>query len=134
VRQIRQSLARVRDGDRQVVSGILDAQTDGATMGVGGDSGGDIYLDLLPGYDFDPRLRAARLVSRRDPHGMHGFSPSRPSMQTIMVFNGPGVAPGRKLGGASIVDFAPTLSKLLDIPAPRDATGKILEEVLSNAR
>jgi predicted AlkP superfamily phosphohydrolase/phosphomutase len=134
VRRIRESLAQIRDGDRQVVTGIFDVQTAGATMGVGGDSGGDIYLDLLPGYDFDPRLRLANLISRRDPHGMHGFNPSRPSMHTIMVFNGPGVAPGRKLRDARIIDFAPTLSKLIDIPAPRDATGKILEEALSNAR
>jgi predicted AlkP superfamily phosphohydrolase/phosphomutase len=54
-------------------------------------------------------------------------------MRTIMVFNGPAVAAGRKLRDVRIIDFAPTLSKLLDIPRPKDATGNVLEEALSSS-
>jgi predicted AlkP superfamily phosphohydrolase/phosphomutase len=133
-RRIREAFARIRDGDRQPVSGIFDVEIDGAAMGIGGDSAGDLCLDLLPGYDFDSRLHSADVIMNREPHGMHGFNPQRHSMRTIMVLNGPGVAPGRKLRNVRIIDFAPTLSKLLGIPPPKDATGKVLEEALSDSR
>src|SRR5262245_46250421 len=54
VRQIRELLFEIRDSDRQVVTAVYDAQTDGNAMGIGGESGGDIYIDLLPGYEPDP--------------------------------------------------------------------------------
>jgi predicted AlkP superfamily pyrophosphatase or phosphodiesterase len=100
-------------------------------MGIGGETGGDIYLDLLPGYDFDARLNSKDLIVRREPYGTHGFNPTRMSMRTIMVLNGPGVAVGRRLTEARTIDFAPTLAKLLGIEAPRDATGGVLIEALS---
>ena len=56
VGRIRDLLFEIRDGDRQVVTSVYDAQIDGKTMGIGGESGGDIYIDLLPGYEPDPKL------------------------------------------------------------------------------
>ena len=116
VRRIRELLFEIRDGDRQVVTGVYDAQIDGDAMGIGGESGGDIYIDLSPGYELDPKLAATELVAKREPHGMHGFNPLRPSMRTLMVLNGPGVRPGHRLRGARIIDFAPTLAELLKSP------------------
>jgi predicted AlkP superfamily phosphohydrolase/phosphomutase len=134
VQLIRTLLFEIRDGDRQVVTGIYDAQADGNAMGIGGESGGDIYIDLLPGYEFDPRLAAPELIARREPRGMHGFNPLRGSMRTLMVLNGPGVQPGRRLSGVQIVDFAPTLAWLLGVPIPKDATGRVLYETFSDPR
>ena len=132
VRRIRELLFQIRDGDRQVVTGVYDAQVDGNAMGIGGESGGDIYIDLLPGYEVDPKLGAAELIAKREPHGMHGFNPLRPSMRTLMVLNGPGVKAGQRLSGVEIVDFAPTLAELLRVPIPKDATGKVLHEAFSD--
>src|SRR6266496_3381277 len=70
-------------------------------MGIGGESGGDIYVDLLPGYDFDAKLSAGDLITKREPHGMHGFNPRRASMRTLMVLNGPGIQAGQRLSGES---------------------------------
>jgi predicted AlkP superfamily phosphohydrolase/phosphomutase len=131
VGRIRQALSQIRDGGRQVVTGIFDAETEGSAMGIGGQAGGDIYLDLLPGYDFDARIHSVDLVTERKPYGMHGFHPARLSMRTIMVLNGPGVAAGKRLEEARAIDFAPTLAKLLGIPAPRHASGQILWQALS---
>jgi predicted AlkP superfamily phosphohydrolase/phosphomutase len=131
ISRVREVLLKVRDGDRQVVTDVFDAQTEGAAMGIGGESGGDIYLDLTPGYQFDAKLGSTESITLREPHGTHGFNPSRRSMRTIMVLNGPGVAAGRKLRDVRIIDFAPTLSKLLNIPPPKEATGKVLAEALS---
>ncbi len=134
VRRIHDLLFEIKDGDRQLVTGIYDAETDGEAMGIGGESGGDIYVDLLPGYDFDAKLSAGDLITKREPHGMHGFNPRRASMRTLMVLNGPGIQAGQRLSDVRIIDFAPTLAKLLGIPQPRDATGRILKEALVGSR
>ncbi len=131
IERIRELLFEIRDGERQVVTGVYNAQTDGDAMGIGGESGGDIYIDLLPGYEPDPKLGAPELVAKREPHGMHGFNPLRPSMRTLMVLNGPGVQAGLLLRGVRIVDFAPTLAELLRVPIPKDATGRVLYEAFS---
>jgi predicted AlkP superfamily phosphohydrolase/phosphomutase len=131
VRRIRDILSEVRDGDRQVITSVYDATTDGNAMGIGGESGGDIYIDLAPGYEPDARIGATELVTKREPHGMHGFNPLRPSMRTLMVLAGPGIRAGSYLQGVRIIDFAPTLAELLRIPIPKEATGKVLREALS---
>ena len=132
VQRIRGLLLEIRDGERQVVTGVYDARVDGDTMGIGGESGGDIYIDLLPSYEVDPKFSAAELIAKRDPHGTHGFNPLRPSMRTLMVLNGPGIRPGQRLSGVRIIDFAPTLAELLRVPVPKDATGKVLHEAFSD--
>ncbi|HXV80662.1 MAG TPA: alkaline phosphatase family protein [Candidatus Binatia bacterium] len=134
IQRIRELLFEIRDGERQIVTAVYDAQADGNAMGIGGESGGDIYIDLLPGYEPDPRLGVPELVGRREPRGMHGFNPLRPSMRTLMVLNGPGVGVGRRLQNVRIIDFAPTLAKLLRVPIPKDATGRVLYEAFSDPR
>ena len=133
IQRIRELLFEIRDGERQVVTGVYNAQTDDDAKGIGGESGGDIYIDLLPGYEPDPKLGATELVAKREPHGMHGFNPLRPSMRTLMVLNGPGVQVGHQLRDVRILDFAPTLAELLGVPIPKDATGRVLYEAFSEA-
>jgi predicted AlkP superfamily phosphohydrolase/phosphomutase len=128
VRRTREALLAIRDGDRQVITDVYDAATDGATLGIGGDSGGDLYIDLLPGYELDPKINSRDLITTREPHGTHGFNPARQSMHTLMVFNGPGIKTGAELKDVRIIDFAPTLSRALQLPAPRDAWGRVIEE------
>ena len=131
VRRIRELLLAVRDDGRQVVTGVDDPQSDDAAPGIGGESGGDLYLDLLPGYRLDGKLNATEVIASQEPHGVHGFNPMRASMRTIMVFNGPGIKTGERLRDARLVDFAPTLAKLLNIPAPIDAIGSVLQDAFA---
>jgi predicted AlkP superfamily phosphohydrolase/phosphomutase len=132
VRRVRELLLAIRDDGRQVVIGVDDAQSDEAPPGIGGESGGDLYLDLLPGYRLDAKLNASEIIGRQKPHGVHGFKPIRVYMRTIMVFNGPGIKAGLRLRDARLVDFAPTLAKLLSIPAPIDAIGSVLHDGLAD--
>ncbi len=134
VRRLRELLLEFHDGDRQVVTAVYDAQTEGDSKGIGGESGGDLYLDLLPGYEADSRLGAVELIAKREPHGMHGFNPHKPSMRTLMVLNGPGVRSGERLRDVRLIDFAPTLAELLGIPIPKNATGRVLHEVFADPR
>jgi arylsulfatase A-like enzyme len=52
-------------------------------------------------------------------------------MRTVMVLNGPGIRPGTKLSGVRVIDFAPTVARLLNIPTPKDATGRVLSEAFT---
>jgi len=134
IRKVRAILLALRDGEQQIVKAVYDTETDGATMGLGGEVGGDIHIELAPGYDFDPRITAVSLVSETPPYGSHGASPAQTAMRTLMVFNGPGIRPGQKLKNVRIIDFAPTLAWLLDLPKPKDATGRVLFEMLAEPR
>jgi predicted AlkP superfamily phosphohydrolase/phosphomutase len=134
IRKVRAILLALRDGEQQIVKAVYDTETDGAAMGLGGEVGGDIDIELAPGYDFDPRITAGGLVSETPPYGNHGASPARTAMRTLMVFNGPGIRPGQKLKNVRIIDFAPTLAWLLDLPKPKDATGRVLFEMLAEPR
>jgi len=129
--KIRALLLALRDGERPIVKSVYDAKTDGPDMGIGGEVGGDIYVELAPGYDFDPRIAAGILVSETQPYGSHGANPAQPAMHTLMVFNGPGVQAGQKLKNVRIIDFAPTLAWLVNFPKPKDATGRVLFEAMA---
>jgi predicted AlkP superfamily phosphohydrolase/phosphomutase len=131
VGRVRELLLAIRDEGRQVVTGVDDAQSDGAAPGIGGGSGGDLYLDLLPGYRLDAKLNASEVIGSQEPHGVHGFNPIRASMRTIMVLNGPGIKAGQRLRDARLIDFAPTLAKLLSVPTPIDAIGSVLQDALA---
>ncbi|MBM2802215.1 MAG: hypothetical protein HW419_108 [Deltaproteobacteria bacterium] len=131
VRKVSEALLALRDGDRPVVTAIVDADLDGEVKGIGGEVGGDIYVDLATGYDFDPRLTSTALISDAEPYGTHGANPAQPSMRTLIVLNGPGIRTGTKLENVQIIDFAPTLAWILNLPKPRDATGRVLYEAFT---
>ena len=131
VRQIRELLLGLQDDDTRVVKAIYDATIDGPRMGIGGPSGGDIYMELAAGYDFDPRIAPGALITEIQPLGSHGGNPQETALRTLMVFHGPGVRSGARLNGVQIIDFAPTLARLLGIPPPKDATGRALLEVFT---
>jgi predicted AlkP superfamily phosphohydrolase/phosphomutase len=128
------ALMSIRDGERTVVKAIYDAETEGVRMGIGGETGGDLYVDLAPGYDFDPRVGPGALVSDAEPYGNHGTNPEDPTMRTLMVFNGPSIRVGQKLSDVRAIDFAPTLAWLLNLPEPKNAAGRVLFEALDEAR
>ena len=123
-------LMNLRDGDRKIVTAVFDARRDGEAMGIGGDAGGDLYIELAYGYEFDPRINPSSLISEIEPHGTHGANPAQPSVRTLMVWHGPGIRAGAKLKNSRIVDFAPTLADWLGIDRPKDATGRVLSEAL----
>ncbi|MGH7797889.1 MAG: alkaline phosphatase family protein [Candidatus Binatia bacterium] len=134
IRKTRAILLALRDGEQQIVKAVYDSETDGAAMGIGGEVGGDIYIELASGYDFDPRIAAGALVSETPPYGNHGASPEQTAMHTLMVFNGPGIRAGQKLTNVRIIDFAPTLAWLLNLPKLKDATGRVLFEATAEPR
>ena len=118
--------ARGPDG-APVVTGIWRPEPED-TMGVGGPSGGDVYFGLAPGYYYSSALKDS-VSTTRAPAGSHGFPSIERDMHTVLCAIGPGVG-GRRLSTARIIDGAPTVSAWLGIPAPADARGVSLLEVM----
>ncbi|HEY7166568.1 MAG TPA: alkaline phosphatase family protein [Candidatus Binatia bacterium] len=131
VQQIRTALLNLKDAKRAVITEVIDAKTAPERFGIGGDSGGDIYIDLAPGYDFDAGTGPGNFILLQEPMGDHGFQPSRASMHTIMVLNGPGVCAGCRMHSVRLIDFAPTIAKLLHIPPPQNTTGRVLDQAFA---
>jgi predicted AlkP superfamily phosphohydrolase/phosphomutase len=90
-----------------------------AFPGPAGDRAPDLTL-VLEDYGFLSVLNADDIVKARpEPSGTH-----RPD--GIFVAAGPGIAAGRALDGASIVDVAPTLLHSLGLEVPEDLEGRVL--------
>jgi hypothetical protein len=52
-------------------------------------------------------------------------------MHAIMYLAGPGLKRGAAIGPVRNEDLAPTVMRLLDLPAPAQATGRVLSEALA---
>lgn len=101
-------------------------------LGVGGPLAGDLYLDVAPGYYPSRKLSESVVEPSSQPwgEGGHGFWPERRDMHAIFYLSGPGVRRGVTVAPIRHVDVAPTLARLLGIPAPPQATGRVVEEML----
>jgi predicted AlkP superfamily pyrophosphatase or phosphodiesterase len=102
-------------------------------LGMGGPAGGDLYMDLAPGYS--PSARLSNDVVQKSASsigsGTHGFFPLRTKMQTVWFAAGPGLAAGKTISGMRQIDIAPTLSQALGIPVPKNAKGHVIGEALA---
>ena len=79
-----------------------------------------LAVDAKPGYCF--------IDARGETRGEHGFSLDCPQARTLWWLSGPGVARGKRLTEASLVDIAPTLARALGLSLP-GAEGRAVEEV-----
>ncbi len=79
-------------------------------LGMGGPTGGDLYLDLAYGYGpAEPGTSVARWLASRMGMGGHGYYPLRAEMQTVWFLAGGGILPGQELAPVRQIDIAPTL-------------------------
>lgn len=126
-------LSSVDPGTGQpVVSAVFDSAVC-SDMGIGGPTGGDLYLDLAPGYYPTPVLGSAVVQPVPSPIGFgnHGFFPHRRSMHAIFYAWGSGFARGREIGPITQPDVVPTVARLLGIPTPPTVTGHVIGEALA---
>jgi hypothetical protein len=101
-------------------------------LGIGGPRGGDLYFDLAPGLYPSAGLRDEVVSAARNARGSgeHGYDPERRAMHAIFYLAGPGVAAGARLPAIRHIDVAPTLARLLGLPAPPQSIGRIVAEAL----
>ena len=79
-----------------------------------------LAVDAKPGYCY--------IDAPGETRGEHGFSLDCPQARTLLWLSGPGIAKGRRLDRADLVDIAPTLAKALGLSLP-GAEGRVLKEV-----
>ncbi len=152
--EIIDALLRLRDpvtGEAIVAVAVRkqDARILGIQEGAGFDRIGDVLYAWKPGYMANPYVyRAAvkyfdgteRITVNREHFeasrllhnftGAHLTLPTVPEMHAAVVLAGPGVRriwPDRPI---ELIDLAPTLARLLDIPTPRHAEGRVREELI----
>jgi|CXWL01.1.fsa_nt_gi hypothetical protein len=94
-----------------------------------GPRAGDQAYDLAPGYYPQQAPSKVAVGPSRVPWGagQHGFLPERRDMHAIFYAAGPGIAPGRHLPSIRHIDVAPTLARVIGIPAPAGSCGVVVE-------
>ena len=89
----------------------------------------DETLILISGHGMEPLGLGRRVLEfakgNRALSGDHAGSPDG-----LFIAFGSGIAPGAKLSGASVLDIAPTLLYLMDLPLGMDMDGDVLTEAL----
>jgi hypothetical protein len=88
-------------------------------------------LVVLSGHGMTPLSLGRRILAplQGSPFlsGIHEDAPDG-----LLILEGPGIAPGRKLDGASVVDVTPTLLYLMGLPLGRDMDGSLLTDCLDD--
>lgn len=120
------ALRAVRGPDGQpVVTGVYSSRADRERLGFGGPNGFDACFDARAGYMFGAWLDDGPVVRQRQrPTGEHGFLPTRPEMQGILIAAGPRLPKGGRWPVRRAIDVAPLVSDLLGIDPPRDSRGQ----------
>jgi 2',3'-cyclic-nucleotide 2'-phosphodiesterase (5'-nucleotidase family)/predicted AlkP superfamily phosphohydrolase/phosphomutase len=92
---------------------------------------GDVVVVLKPPYQFDAAT-FGQTIAFSQFFGQHGYLPETVdlangiNMHGTFVAAGPGIQKQNPVVGIRAVDLAPTISLLLNIPGPANASGKIL--------
>lgn len=129
IEEARNQLASARDpASGELIVRHIYRPTDLPDLGLGGPNGGDLYLDVAPGY-YPLNQISDKIAARSNSpvgDGNHGFVPTRRSMQAIFYMGGRGMNGGAQLGPVRQIDIAPTIAKILGIDAPSGYRGRAL--------
>jgi 2',3'-cyclic-nucleotide 2'-phosphodiesterase (5'-nucleotidase family) len=101
---------------------------------------GDVVVVLRPPYQWDAQTPGQRIAPSQF-FGQHGYLPnlvdlaSNVNMHGTFVASGKGIDPSRTpIAGVRAIDLAPTLSYLMNIPGPQNASGRILHQIVDHPR
>jgi predicted AlkP superfamily phosphohydrolase/phosphomutase len=99
-----------------------------AAHGPYADQGADLHLILdgyktiaFPLFATDGRVLTPQIRGDSGCHRLHG----------IFIGSGPAFANGATVPGARIIDLAPTILHILNVPVPEDMDGRVLSEALT---
>jgi len=153
--EIIEALLSMRDPrtGRRVVT-LAVKKEEAGTLGIFDDKGfdriGDVLFALKPQYMANPFIYPAAVRYRdgtervipnpeeyepamlhRNFTGVHLSLPCLREMHAAFLLAGSGIPVLRRRHPVDVIDVAPTLAYLLGIPAPKDAEGNVLKEILS---
>lgn len=114
--------------DEPAIAELLVPDERGAPPGIGGPSGGFLYLRPAPGVTLSAGTRGPA-VGPVEPRG-DAFDPDARSAAGLFVVAGRGLASGRNLGDVAAPDVAPTFLRLLGLRPSPETTGAVIERAL----
>ena len=76
-----------------------------------------LMIEAAPGFCFSERLEGPVVCDSTQDRGTHGYLPSHAGMEAMFTAVGPEIAPGKNLGRISLKQIAPTLARLMGLPA-----------------
>lgn len=130
VNQIMAALASVKDPDTgEPVFGLIMTRDEAKILGLYGDRAGDVVFSLRPGYAAWSGLKVGTIFEDAVPlktvTGWHSDLPYYPQLVAIFGAIGANIIHG-ELGYIHSTSIAPTITYLLGIEPPANATGNIL--------
>ena len=96
---------------------------------------GDVIAFAFPPYQYDAATPGT-LVARSAFFGQHGYVPdvqdfaANVNMRATFIAGGPGITQG-EVDGARTIDIAPTIAYMMGVPAPQQAQGRVLLDIVA---
>ncbi len=81
------------------------------------DPDAELMIEAAPGFTFSERMEGPLVSNSAQDRGAHGYLPSRTGMEATFSIVGCDIAAGKNLGRISIQQIAPTLAKIMGLPA-----------------
>jgi predicted AlkP superfamily pyrophosphatase or phosphodiesterase len=81
------------------------------------DPDAELMLDAAPGFYFSDRMEGPTVRDSVKDRGTHGQLPTRAGLEAAFIAVGREVAAGKNLGRVSLKQIAPTLARLMGLPA-----------------
>jgi len=88
------------------------------------DPDAELMIEAAPGFCFSDRLEGPLVSDSAKDRGAHGYLPSRAGMEAMFTAVGREIAPGKNLGRISLKQIAPTLARVMGLPADILAPGE----------
>jgi len=92
---------------------------------------GDVFAQAELGYTLTDWRGHRTVVEPAPYYGQHGYDSTWPEMHAILVAAGYGLKSDVTIPAVRLVDVAPTVARLLDLPPSETMDGRVLEEMLS---
>jgi hypothetical protein len=74
-------------------------------------------LEAAPGFYFSDRMEGPAVRDSVKDRGTHGHLPTRAGLEAAFIAVGQEIAAGKNLGRVSLKQIAPTLARLMGLPA-----------------
>jgi hypothetical protein len=104
--------------DRLRATGAVQAIVDRRQLeALEADPDAEFMIEAAPGFCFSDRLEGPLLSDTSKDRGTHGYFPSHEGMEAMFTAVGREIAPGKNLGRLSLKQIAPTLARLMGLPA-----------------
>ena len=91
----------------------------------------DFMLEAKEGYAFEDNDEGEVIVdlhAQGKVYATHGYSPEKPDYTSNLIISGPRIKSGYDIGDACVIDIAPTIASILNIPF-NECDGRALKEI-----